>query len=89
VTTGNQDTLTYLGTSTVGGQQVAQYKDKSSDTPPLVTTLSVLLTGRARPIQGDVGSHSLMMAFVWNKPTTVSAPPASEILVLPSSSASS
>lgn len=86
LTTGNQDTFTYLGTATVGGQQVAQYKDKSSDSSTPVTTLSVPLTGTALPIQEDGGSQGVM-TFVWNQSTTVTAPAKSEIIVLPSSSA--
>lgn len=88
MTSSNQDTLTYLGTSTLDGQQVAQYKDKPSDGSTPVTTLSLPLTGDALPIQEDGGSQGLM-TFVWNQTTTVSPPPASEILVLPSSSAAS
>lgn len=86
LTSGAQDTLTYLGTSTLDGQQVAQYKDHSSDGSGPDTTMSLPLTGTALPIQLDGGSQGLM-AFTWNQSTTVSAPPANEILNLPGTTA--
>jgi hypothetical protein len=83
----SNDTLTYLHNGTVAGQQVAQYKDVSPDGSSPTATISVPLTGDALPILEDAGSQG-QMTFTWNEPTKVSAPPADEVLDLPSSSAS-
>lgn len=84
LTTDQSDTYTYIGTSTVAGQQVAQYKDVSSDptSPPAV--MSVPLSGPALPILIDAGSQG-SLTIVWNKPVPVTAPPADQIVTLPTS----
>jgi hypothetical protein len=76
------DTFSYLGTGTVDGQQVAQYKDVSPGNP--TATMSIPLTGSALPIQEGGGSAG-MMTFTWNTPTTVTAPPAAQVVTIPDS----
>lgn len=92
-TTGMQAaSLTYTadGTSTINGQQVADYKETATNTSSAgnVTwnaVLSVPLTGPALPIQEVVtssydGAPAGTTTYAWNQPTTpVTAPPASEI----------
>ena len=84
LTSGTTSTFTYLRTSTVDGQAVAQYKDVSTDTSALVTTMDVPLNGAVLPIEEDGGSKG-SLAFTWNQPTTVSPPAAADILELPAS----
>lgn len=81
---GSGDKFSYLGTSTLNGQAVAQYKDDaSSNGGPSDGVLDVPLHGLALPIQDSAGSQG-SMTFVWNQPTTVTAPAAADILTLPS-----
>lgn len=76
------DTFTYLGTGTLDGQQVAQYKDHSTDGSSPDATMSIPLTGSPLPLQEDAGKQG-KMTFTWNQPTTVTAPPANEIINVP------
>ncbi|HET9172261.1 MAG TPA: hypothetical protein VFN97_22730 [Actinospica sp.] len=89
--TASGDTFTYLDTSTVDGQQVAQYKDVSansgsgsSTSGSSVSTLDVPLNGTALPIE-ESGSSEGTVTFTWNEPTKVAAPTASDIVNLPAS----
>lgn len=75
--------FSYLGTSTLEGQQVAQYKDVTTDKSSPDAVMSVPLSGPFLPIELNAGSQGTM-TFVWNEPTKVVAPPASEIVTLPS-----
>jgi hypothetical protein len=77
------DTFTYLGTSTVDGQAVAQYKDVSTDGSP-TATMSIPLTGSPLPTLEDAGTQGSMV-FTWDQPTTITAPPAAEVVTAPSS----
>lgn len=82
---GDSDKFTYLGTSTVNGQQVAQYKDVSTDSSgPTDSVLDIPLNGLALPIEESGGSQGTVV-FTWNQPTTVTAPAAADILNLPAS----
>ena len=82
---GTDDKFTYLGTSTLNGQAVAQYKDVSTnDGSSSTATMDVPLYGSPLPIKEDAGSQG-GMNFTWNQPTKVSAPAASDILDLPTS----
>ena len=77
------DTFTYLGTSTLNGQQVAQYNDDgSSSGGPANAVMSIPLHGLSLPIEENAGSQGVL-TFTWNEPTTVSPPPAADILNLP------
>ena len=79
------DTFSYLDTSTVNGQQVAQYKDVSKDTGSSTTTTSTMdvpLYGSPLPVE-ESGSSEGTVTFVWNEPTKVSAPAAADVLSLP------
>jgi hypothetical protein len=82
--TNGSNTFTYLGTSTVEGQPVAQYKDVTKDGSSPTATMSVALTGRALPILDDAGTHG-STTFTWNQPTTITAPPAADVVTLPDS----
>lgn len=88
--TASGDTFTYLSTTTLNGQQVAQYNDVSTSSGTKDTSvLSLPATGAALPIQvAEKGSNGGAVTFTWSQPTTVTAPPSSEILVLPTDSAS-
>lgn len=79
---GSVATFTYIGTGVVDGQQVAQYRDVSSDKSTPTTIMSVPLTGPALPIEISAGSQG-SIALVWNQPTTVTPPPANEIATIP------
>lgn len=79
---GSSDTFTYVGTGTVDGQQVAQYKDHSKDGSTPDAVMSVALNGSPLPIQEDAGSSG-RMTFTWNQPTTITAPPADEVVTVP------
>lgn len=81
--TDNSDTFTYLGTSTLNGQPVAQYKDVSKDGSSPAATMSILLTGSPLPIKEDAGSQG-SVTFTWNQPTKVTAPPAADVVTMPS-----
>jgi len=81
---GSGDKFTAMGTSTLNGQQVAQYKDVSTDdSGPTDSVLDIPLNGLALPIEETAGSQGTMV-FTWNQPTTVTAPAAADILSLPS-----
>lgn len=82
---GSSDKFTAMGTSTVNGQQVAQYKDVSTDGGgPTDGVLDLPLNGLALPIEEDGGSQGTVV-FTWNQPTKVTAPAAADILNLPTS----
>jgi hypothetical protein len=82
---GSGDTFSYLGTATLNGQQVAQYKDVStSDGTSSTGTLSIPLNGTALPI-AESGTSAGNATFTWNQPTKVTAPAASDIIELPAS----
>jgi hypothetical protein len=83
------DTFTYLDTATLDGRQVADYTDVSVVSGTKSTgVLSVPLTGAALPIQvAEKSGVTGTAVYTWSQPTTVTAPPASEILTLPSTSA--
>ncbi|WP_034268291.1 hypothetical protein [Actinospica robiniae] len=67
---------TYLSTSTLNGTPVALYKDV--DKTDGTATVYFPLNGPALPIKLDAGSKGVM-TFTWNQPTTITAPPASEV----------
>jgi hypothetical protein len=67
---------TYLGTGTVDGQEVARYNDVDKQSGTAI--LSIPISGPALPIQVDAGSQGTI-TLTWNQPTTVTAPPASDI----------
>lgn len=79
--TSSSDKLTSDGTATVDGQAVANYKDvDTSQTPPVTEVLSLMQNGPALPLQvAGSGTEAGTMTFTWNQPTTITAPPASEI----------
>lgn len=79
--TSNNDKLTADGTTTIGGQAVANYKAvDTSQTPPVTEIISLMATGPALPVQvAGTGTEAGTMAFTWNQPTTITAPPASDI----------
>jgi hypothetical protein len=94
--TGSGDTFSYLGTSTVDGQPVAQYKDVSKNTgdgtssasasaTTTTSTLDIPLTGTPLPIQESGANNTGTMVFTWNEPTKISAPAAADIITLPAS----
>jgi len=74
--------LTADGTATVDGQLVANYIEKDTTSSPVTTELmSIAASGPALPVK-EVGlgtGNSGSISFTWNQPTTVTAPPASEI----------
>lgn len=80
----NADKFTYIGTATLDGQQVAQYKDHSTDSSAPDAVMSIPLTGNPLPIQEDAGKQG-KMTFTWNQPTTITAPPAAQVLKVPAS----
>jgi hypothetical protein len=69
----------YLGTATLDGQQVAQYKDVDKQSGTAI--LSFPIDGPALPIELNAASQGTM-TLTWNVPTTITAPPASEIAVI-------
>lgn len=81
---GPSDTFTYIGTGTVDGQQVAKYKDVSSDSSTPESVMSIPLYGPTLPVLEDAGSKGTV-TMVWNKPVPVAAPPADQIVTLPAS----
>jgi hypothetical protein len=81
---GPQDTFSYIGTGTVDGQQVAQYRDVPADKSSPTTISSFPLYGPILPIEIDAGSQG-HLTLVWNKPAPITAPPADQIVTLPSS----
>jgi hypothetical protein len=80
------DSFEYKDTTTLNGQQVADYEDVSKLNGMTDTgVVSLPLTGAALPIQVAEKSGTTGTAtFSWNQPTTVTAPPASEVVSLPS-----
>lgn len=79
------DKFSYLGTSTVKGEAVAQYKDVSTDGGTTSTaTMDIPLHGSPLPIEEDAGSQGAMF-FTWNEPTKVTAPAAADVVSLPTS----
>lgn len=79
---GSSDSFTYVGTGTVDGRQVAQYKDHSKDGSSPDAIMSIPLTGSPLPIQEDAGSQG-KMTFTWNQPTTITAPAADQVVTVP------
>lgn len=73
------DTYTYQGTATVNGVQVAQYKDKSASAAVPDALVSFPVSGPMLPVQMSAGSSG-GLSFVWNRPTTVTAPPAADLV---------
>jgi hypothetical protein len=80
---GSTDKFSYLDTSTLDGQQVAQYKDVSTDGSDPTATMDIPLTGSPLPIMEDAGSGGAM-TFTWNQPTKVTAPPAADVVSMDS-----
>ena len=83
--TSGSDEFTYLGTTTLNGQRVAQYNDSpNGGSTQQNQVMSVPLTGTALPVEKTDGNGGAA-TFTWNKPTKISPPPASDILDLPAS----
>jgi hypothetical protein len=76
------DTYTYLGTAAIDGQQVAQYKDVPAATGDPVVTVSFPARGAMLPLEVSAG-ESGELSFVWNQPTTITAPPAADVITTP------
>lgn len=72
------DTYTYQGTATVNGEQVAQYKDKSASAGVPDALVSFPVSGPMLPVQMSAGGSG-GLSFVWNQPTTVTAPPSADL----------
>lgn len=73
------DTYTYQGTASVNGRQVAQYKDKSVTAAVPDALVSFPVSGPMLPVQMSAGSSG-GLSFVWNQPTTITAPPAADLV---------
>ena len=81
ITGSSADTYTYQGTATINGQRAVQYKDTSTSAGVPDALVSFQASGPMLPIQMSAGSFG-GLTFTWDQPTTVTAPPAADLVTI-------